>query len=194
MHRFLRLPMRTPRAARIAVGIAFISACAQAPSVPTADQLDPVQVLQSFSKTRGPKISLGTISASAQSVPVMRCRAAGYIRPPGGVTYVKYIEQALIDQFTLAPGYAANSPIRLEGHLDRIDFSSINPGKWEIDMTFRADGITPFKIKSVHHFTASFNVDVACAQVTEALGDATRDLLARLVVHPSFQQFLAGTK
>ena len=185
--------MRIPRTARIALGIAFISACAQAPSVPTADQLDPVQVLQSFSKTRGPKISVGTISASAQIHPVM-CRVAGYMRPPGRVTYPKYIEQALIDQFTLAPGYAANSPIRLEGHLDRIDFSSFNPGKWEIDMTFRADGIAPFKIKSVHHFTTSFHVDTACAQVKEALGDATRDLLARLVVHPSFQQLLAGTK
>ena len=173
----------------LAIAITLLAGCAQAPSKPV-DPIDAKRVLGDFAATRGPKIALGTISASDPGLRAIRCRGAGHIGPPGGGAFAKYIEQTLIGLFAIAPGYAADSAIRLEGRLDRIDFSSVNSGKWEIDMTFQAEGVAPFAINSVHHFPTSLNADIACPQVARALGPAMEDLLARLVTHPSFKKLL----
>lgn len=173
----------------LVVAITVLAACAQAPSR-LVDSINANRVLGEFTATRGPKITLGTISASDPGLRAIRCRGAGHVGPPGGVSFAKYIEQTLINLFTIAPGYTADSSIRLEGHLDRIDFGSVNPGKWEIDMTFQAEGVAPFTINSVHQFPTSLNADIACPQVARALGPATEDLLARLVMHPSFKKLL----
>lgn len=159
-------------------------------SAPPPSNLDSRSILLQFSSNRGPKISVGTITSTQADLRAIQCRGTGKISPPEGLTYAQYTEQLLIDQFTVAPGYDAQGPLKLEGNIDRIDFDSINPGKWMIDMTFSAKGIDPFKVIAEYHFSTSLDPNAACPQVARALSPAMYDLLAKLVTHPSFKQLL----
>ena len=159
-------------------------------SAPPPNNPDSRLILQQFSSNRGPKISVGTITSTQADLRAIQCRRVGKVSPPEGLTYAQYTEQLLIDQFTIAPGYDADAPLRLEGNIDRIDFDSINPGKWMIDMTFRAKGINSFTVSAEYHFSTSLDPNAACPQVGRALSPAMYDLLARLVTHPSFKQLI----
>lgn len=166
-----------------------ISGCATL-SAPPPDNLDSRSILLQFSSNRGPELSVGTITSTQAGLRAIRCRAVGDISPPEGLTYAQYVERLLIDQFTIAPGYDPDAPLRLEGNIDRIDFASINPGKWMIDMTFRGNGVAPFTVNSEYHFATGLDPNAACPQVARALSPAVQDLLARLLTHPSFRQWL----
>ncbi len=135
------------------------------------------------------KISVAQFTTFESGLRSISCRAAGPVEPPDGNTYEKYIEGALITELKLAGAFSADAGSKLQGRLDYINFNSnIGAGKWQIDMTFSAESIAPFKINTIYPFSTNFVAEIACNQVAAALPVAVQELLTQLISHPSFKQ------
>ncbi len=151
-----------------------------------------IEALRTSLAATDTKVAVGSFTTFEPGLSSITCRAVGPVSPSDGLTYEKYIEQAIISELKIAGAFAADSPARLDARLDYVTFSSnIGAGKWQIDMTFQGPGIAPFTLNTVYLFSTNFVGDVACTQVANALPAAVQDLIGKLIAHPSFNQLVA---
>ncbi len=159
-----------------------------------------VEKLRELSTNSSNRISVAQFSTFKTGLRSITCRGVVPIKPPGGQTFEAFIQEALTSELKLAGIYAPDSPVKLEGKLDNIDFTSnikagawimtFGPGEWIIDMTFSGKGIEPFKVNSIYRFPTAWDGDIACQLAAQALPAATQDLIAQVIVHPSFRRLL----
>ncbi len=118
------------------------------------------------------------------------CRAAGPIVPPQGMSFVEYIQEALIAELRVARIYASDSDIILTGRLDAIDFSS-TAGTWQLRLAASVGGSDEYITEVNYSFATGFSAARACQQVATEYRGAVRALIHEIISAPAFQQVLA---
>ncbi len=141
------------------------------------------------------KVSVGAFTAWQPNVHSFICRAAGAVGTPDGEPFANYIQHALVDELKVGGVYAADSPLRIDGKLDFIEFNSnIGSGKWQIDLTVTGPASGPVAIHENYEFSTNWVADKACEQVAAALQPSVQDLLGKLYASPGFKAMVSGAK
>jgi hypothetical protein len=150
-----------------------------------------VEGIRDIAKGAISKINVDQFSATEKGKKSIGCRAEGTVSAPDNKTFDEFIKDAISDELRVAGIFDAKSPIKLQGNLDYIDFSSnIGAGKWVMKMTFKSEGIEPFMVENTYEFSTNFIANIACEQVSQALAPASQDLIKRLIEHPSFKKIV----
>jgi hypothetical protein len=133
-------------------------------------------------------MAVARFSAGQPSRSSIGCRAAGPVETPNQVSFESYIERALIDELQLGGAYDPNSPIKLQGTLEEIDFNSnIGAGKWVFRLAVSSAVSPGFTVSSQHEFSTNWVADKACQQVAQAFVPAVQHLIADVISHPQFK-------
>jgi hypothetical protein len=147
-----------------------------------------VEKLRELSSSGSTRLSVAQFSAFEPGLRSITCRGVVPIEPPNGQTFEAFIQEALTTELKLGDIYAPESPVKLEGRLESINFDSVvGNGKWIISMTLSTKGSAPFRVTSTYSFSTNWFGDIACQQVATAFPAATQDLITQVIAHPDFK-------
>lgn len=151
----------------------------------SADNVEKLRELSARSQTR---LSVAQFSTFEPGLKSLTCRGVVPIEPSDGKTFEAFIQEALTTELKLGDLYAPESPVKLQAKLESINFdSAVGMGKWVIDLTLSAKGVTPFKVSSTYPFSTNWIGDIACQQVATAFPAATQNLITQIIAHPDFK-------
>jgi len=140
------------------------------------------------------KFQFTGLETNNPSMNSITCRGAGPIAAPKGETYETYIFKALISELTLAELISNESPLKLQGKLEHIDFSSgMSGGKWEITLML-TNGVDKLSVASEYLFESYFVADKACQSVAQAFGPAVEKAINDVISNPQFKNLVNSNK
>jgi len=140
------------------------------------------------------KIAVNKFTAAKPGIKSLTCRAAGNVSTPQDTPFEDYIQAAFIQELKMAGLYDENSQKKLDGRLEKIDFSSsIGDGKWFIDMKMTLNGET-FDAHSETPYDASFVADKACQETAQVFPQAVQNLIHEIVANPKFARVVENSK
>jgi len=136
---------------------------------------------------KGRKINVGPFTASELEKSKIKCRTWKPIRPPFGDPFSDYIREALIAELKNLGIFALEASVLIIGNLDRIDFDSFPPAKWEIALTLRASsGKDMTRTFSYPYISARGNL--CCELTAQAFRPAVQELLNSILQSPEFAE------
>ncbi|MCK9420234.1 MAG: hypothetical protein M0R70_12730 [Nitrospirae bacterium] len=122
-----------------------------------------------------------------------RCRAAGELFPPDGLTYAAYIQRAFADELKMAGIYNADYRVKIYGSLDKLSFSSSQnnmTGYWDISITLTSSTRKMMKVSEHYNFASGFEGGLACKQTAEAFAPAVQELIYNAVSSVEFRELV----
>lgn len=121
-----------------------------------------------------------------------KCRAAGYLVLPGGMSIDAFVEDALQRELKLA-GLDHGPAMPLALHVDEAAFSTNETGwagYWSLAATLTGPNGSVVRESVRYPFQATYFADSACRQAAQELGPATRQLVGQFARSPAFAAML----
>jgi hypothetical protein len=140
---------------------------------------------------RPAKVSVGPISGDKAAVRSITCRGVGPVQPPEGMSFGDYVRGAIRSELVLAELYDEASPVRIDGTISTLDFSSgMTDASWTMSLTLQST--TGAKVQSSidYRFAGSFIGDTACNQTAQAGLGAVNRLVETAVNDPAFPKLV----
>ena len=174
------------------IGVIFLAAaCSTYAADRYAISVDSQTKLKQIAATApGRNVNVGEFTASTPGRKAIDCRAVGPIVTPDDETYEAFIRNALVDQLKLAEMYSADASRLITGHVDEINFTSMN-GIWNIGVTITDETGRNFTVAETFDYDSSFYGETACNQTAQAFMPAVQDLIQKIVSHPVFAEMVA---
>jgi hypothetical protein len=107
-----------------------------------------------------------------------------------GKSLSTFIKEAFQEELFLAQAYDSNSPVSIEGRIERLSFSSVSPANWEIAMRVSSNKSTGYTVSIKYNYDTSFDAWSACKNVADAFSPAVQELLRQVVTNPQFTQLV----
>jgi hypothetical protein len=150
-----------------------------------------VETLRAMSDQQDTKFSVPEFTSFEPNKNAIACRGAGDVTTRGGISFEKYITDALISELKLAGIYSKKAETQIKGHIELIDFSSsIGTGVWTIKAKISSSQSDPFIAQSIYSFESSWEGVKACQQVAQAFSPAVQTFIKTLINDPRFNQLL----
>jgi len=150
-----------------------------------------VETLRAMSDQQETKFAVPEFTSFEPNKNKITCRGAGDVTTRGGLSFEKYVTDALISELRLAGIYSKKSETQIKGHIELIDFSSnIGTGVWTIKAKISSSQASPFIVQSVYSFESSWEGVKACQQVAQAFSPAVQTFIKTLINDPRFNQLL----
>lgn len=137
------------------------------------------------------KVSVGAFTGQSAAVKSITCRGVGPVLPPDGESFGDYVRGALRAELMLADLYDEASPVRLEGALNGLDFSSgMTDAAWQMSMTLQSTTGGSVSATTDYKFKGSFVGETACNQTAQAGMGAVQALLRATVQDQRFSDLV----
>ncbi len=146
--------------------------------------------LQNNLKQTNTKVTLGSFSLAAGVEEELMCRLLGPVKVAPGKTLSAFIKEAFQEELFLAQAYDTNAPIKIEGKIERLSFSSVSPANWEIAMRVSSNKSPGYSVAVKYNYDTSFDAFSACRNVADAFSPAVQELLRQVVTNPQFNQLV----
>jgi hypothetical protein len=186
---FMRSPKPLLSAAVIGATL-MLAACSTTNSIPYKASTSNVITLQNSLKASNTKIALGTFSLGNGVDEEMMCRMLGPVKVAPGKSLSTFIKEAFQEELFLAQAYDSNSPVSVEGRIERLAFSSVSPANWEITMRVSSNKSAGYTVGIKYSYDTSFDAWSACKNVADAFSPAVQELLRQVVTNPQFSQLV----
>lgn len=133
------------------------------------------------------KVNLGSFTGEKANAREITCRGVGPVQPPEGQTFGEYLRGALRAELVMADLYDDKSPLRIEGKIQQLDFSSgITDASWMITLTLSSTNGAQMTSATNYRFSGSFYGETACQQTAQAGMGAVQRLMETVVADPNF--------
>jgi len=174
----------------VIAGILF-SGCSSFTASNYGVSVENVETLRAMSEQYETQFAVPEFTSYEPQKNAISCRGAGDVITPGGISFEKYITDALISELKLARIYSKKAETPIKGHIELIDFSSsIGNGVWVIKTKISSSQTSPFIVESVYSFDSALAGVKACQQVAQALSPAVQTFIKTLINDPRFIQLL----
>lgn len=170
---------------RVPIAMILLAGCSMS-AQPYAISPDTVAALRTH---KGVSVKVGPFTAREPGRNDTLCRLYGTVKTPGGVPFETFVRDALRAELLVAGLEAADAPVTLTGHLERMDISS-HSGTWFTGMTLTSSNGARLTVADEYEFNWSFMADRACREATTALVPAVQSLIRKAVSHPEFAALL----
>jgi hypothetical protein len=181
--------MRTQtQAVLIVIFSTLIAGCSTTNSIPYKASTTNVITLQNNLKASNTKVTLGSFSMASGVTEELMCRLMGPVKVAPGKTLSTYIKEAFQEELFLAQAYDSSAPVKIEGTIERLSFSSVSPANWEIAMRVSSNKSPGYSVAVKYNFDTSFDAISACKNVADAFSPAVQELLRQVVTNSQFVQ------
>lgn len=173
----------------IAVCTFLISGCAN--KVPTySNTPENIRAVKKLVPSVAP-INVGHFSATNEGEAKVMCRLSSPVGTPDGVTFAKYIEDALVTELEMGNLIDPKSSITVTGHLDELYGSTIlGNAYWEFKVKVKSSNGKSFDVVSRYDYESSFTAIYACSEMQRSYLPAVQKLVNRILTHPNFSELL----
>lgn len=163
----------------------ILTACDTTSSIPYKASMQNVISIQQVIDEDN-KLSIGSVDYASGYEPNLLCRLLGELDVGNGKSVPQYIKAAFEEELFLAGRLAKNNEDEVNITITRLEFSTVTPAFWRIDLKVSSSSSDWFAITSRNEFKTSFNAYSACRNATAAFGYAVQSALQRVVNHSKF--------
>ncbi|WP_313406298.1 hypothetical protein [Stutzerimonas kunmingensis] len=177
---------------RIVLSLFLVSAIALSTGCAiTADRYQPTAVNQQVLKNLDVKMNVGNFKAKKTDYKVM-CRLANNVDLPDRKSFEKYIEDALVEELTMAGMYSKNADVTINGYLNDTDVSSgFTDAHWTFDITVSSHNRV-LEVEHKREYSASFVGGIACGNdMPKSLMPTVQELINKIIRHPDFESMVS---
>jgi hypothetical protein len=136
-------------------------------------------------------INIGKFTASNEGESKVMCRLATPIGTPDGVTFAKYIEDALSTELEMGNMIDPKSKITITGNLDSLYGSTVlGNAYWEFKVKVTSTNGKSFDVTSRYDYESSFTAYSACSEMQRSYLPAVQELVNKIVTNPQFPELL----
>lgn len=136
-------------------------------------------------------INIGKFTATNEGESKVMCRLATPIGTPDGVTFAKYIEDALSTELEMGNMIDPKSKITITGNLDNIYGSTVlGNAYWEFKIKVTSSNGKSIDVTSRYDYESSFSAYSACSEMQRSYLPAVQELVNKIVTHPNFGELL----
>jgi hypothetical protein len=180
----------TLKVASVIATVALLAGCSTTNSIPYKASTNNVITLQNTLKASNTKVTLGTFSMANGVTEELLCRLMGPVKVAPGKTMSTFIKEAFQEELFLAQAYDTNAPVKIEGQIEKITFSSVSPANWEVSMRVSSNKSPGYTVAVKYNYDTSFDAWSACKNVADAFAPAVQELLRQVVSNPQFTQLV----
>ena len=170
--------------------VALLAGCSTTNSIPYKASTNNVITLQNTLKASNTKVTLGTFSMANGVTEELMCRLMGPVKVAPGKTMSTFIKEAFQEELFLAQAYDTNAPVKIEGQIEKMSFSSVSPANWEVSMRVSSNKSPGYTVAVKYNYDTSFDAWSACKNVADAFAPAVQELLRQVVSNPQFTQLV----
>lgn len=136
-------------------------------------------------------INISKFSATNEGESKVMCRLATPVGTPDGMTFAKYIEDALATELEMGNMIDPKSKITVTGNLDSVYGSTVlGNAYWEFKMKITSSNGKSFDIASRYDYESSFTAYSACSEMQRSYLPAVQELVNKIVTHPQFRELI----
>lgn len=173
----------------ITAGALLMSGCAN--KVPTySNSAQNMRAVKTIAATATP-VRIGKFSATNEGESKVMCRLATPVGTPDGMTFAKYIEDALATELEMGNMIDPKSKITVTGNLDSLYGSTmLGNAYWEFKVTIASNNGKSFTVNSRYDYESSYTAYSACSEMQRSYLPAVQQLVNQIVTHPQFGELL----
>lgn len=181
---------RTVKIGAITIAALVMVGCSTTNSIPYKASTNNVITIQNTLKASNTKVTLGTFSMASGVTEELLCRLMGPVKVSPGKTMSTFIKEAFQEELFLAQAYDTNAPVKIDGKIEKMSFSSVSPANWEISMRVSSNKSPGYAVAVKYNYDTSFDAMSACRNVADAFSPAVQELLRQVVSNPQFNQLV----
>jgi hypothetical protein len=173
----------------IVAATVLMSGCAN--KVPTySNSPQNMRAVKNVATSSSP-VNIGKFTATNEGESKVMCRLATPVGTPDGMTFAKYIEDALSNELEMGNMIDPKSKITVTGNLDSIYGSTIlGNAYWEFKLKVTSSNGKSFDVTSRYDYESSFTAYSACSEMQRSYLPAVQELVNKIVTHPQFAELL----
>jgi hypothetical protein len=173
----------------IVAATVLMSGCAN--KVPTySNSPQNMRAVKSVAATAAP-INIGNFTSTNEGESKVMCRLATPVGTPDGMTFAKYIEDALSTEMEMGNMIDPKSKITITGNLDSIYGSTVlGNAYWEFKVKVTSSNGKSFDVTSRYDYESSFTAYSACTEMQRSYLPAVQELVNKIVTNPQFTELL----
>lgn len=173
----------------VVAGALLMSGCAN--KVPTySNSPKNMRAVKSVAAT-APAVNIGNFTSSNEGESKVMCRLATPVGTPDGVTFAKYIEDALSTELEMGNMIDPKSKITVTANLDNIYGSTLlGNAYWEFKLKVTSSNGKSFDVTSRYDYESSFSAYSACTEMQRSYLPAVQELVNKIVTNPQFPELL----
>lgn len=170
-------------------GALLLSGCAN--KVPTySNSPQNLRAVKTVAQS-APAVNVGKFTATNEGEAKVMCRLATPIGTPDGVTFAKYIEDALVTELEMGNMIDPKSAITITGHLNDIYGSTtLGNAYWEFKVKVTSSNGKSIDVVSRYDYESSFTAYSACSEMQRSYLPAVQELVNKIVTNPQFPELL----
>lgn len=132
-------------------------------------------------------IGISEFSATDPEQNSIFCRGIKHsVYLPNKITFKKYIEDAFRETLINASLYDKNSPYKLRGKIDLVDFNTTS-GSWHLKGLFTLNNSVPVMIDKRYEFPSAWDNDIACQNTASALSNAVSSFVKDIMTNENIK-------
>lgn len=136
-------------------------------------------------------VNIGKFTATNEGESKVMCRLATPVGTPDGMTFAKYIEDALSTELEMGNMIDPKSKITITGNLDSLYGSTVlGNAYWEFKIKVVSSNGKSFDVTSRYDYESSFSAYSACSEMQRSYLPAVQELVNKIVTHPQFSELL----
>jgi hypothetical protein len=136
-------------------------------------------------------VNVGKFTATNEGESKVMCRLATPVGTPDGITFAKYIEDALSTELEMGNMIDPKSKITITGNLDSLYGSTVlGNAYWEFKVKVTSSNGKSFDVISRYDYESSFTAYSACSEMQRSYLPAVQELVNKIVTNPQFQELL----
>lgn len=174
----------------ITISAVVMASCSTTNSIPYKASTSNVITIQNNLKASNKKVTLGTFSMASGVTEDLMCRLMGPVKVAPGKTMSTFIKEAFQEELFLAQAYDSDAPVKIEGVIEKMSFSSVSPANWELSMRLSSNKSPGYSVTVKYNYDTSFDAISACRNVADAFSPAVQELLRQVVSNPQFTQLI----
>lgn len=136
-------------------------------------------------------INIIPFTAKNEGESKVMCRLATPVGTPDGMTFAKYIEDALTVELEIGNMYDPKSNIKVTGYLEDVYGSTtLGNAYWEFKIKISSSNGKSFDLVTKYDYESNFTAYSACSEMQRSYLPAVQDLIYKIITHPNFKELL----
>jgi outer membrane murein-binding lipoprotein Lpp len=170
--------------------VVLFSGCAN--KVPNyASSIQNIRAVKALASEEKTTVDIAPFSAKNEGESKVMCRLATPIGAPDGVTFAKYIEDALAVELEMGNMYDPKSNTKITGYIEDLYGSTVlGNAYWEFKVKVSSSNGKSFDVLSRYDYESSFNAYSACSEMQRSYLPAVQQLVNKIVTDPRFKELL----
>jgi len=141
--------------------------------------------------TSSSPVNIGKFTASNEGESKVMCRLATPVGTPDGITFAKYIEDALSTELEMGNMLDPKSKITVTGNLNSIYGSTVlGNAYWEFKVKVTSSNGKNFDVVSRYDYESSFTAYSACSEMQRSYLPAVQELINKIITNSQFKELL----